>query len=114
MIILYILCVILTKMNLSEEQIQELEDFITTNQPSTTDCRGGISNYDLHNGTRIYNELKLKTAPYYELFGKNGFGYTGYALYKSRRNEKIYMIESFMQTLRSYVIVDNEDYFGTK
>ena len=98
-------------MDLSEEQIMELNNFIAKNQPSTIDNRGGISNYDLHNGYQIYNELKLKTTSYYKKFGGNAFGYTGYGLYKSIQNEKIYMIESYLQTLTHYVIVDNEDYF---
>lgn len=98
-------------MDLSEEQIMELETFISANQPSTEDQRGGISNNDLHNGYQIYNELKLKTASYYKKFGGNAYGYTGYGLYKSMQNEKIYMIESYLQTLTHYVIVDNEDYF---
>ena len=100
-------------MNLTDDEVKEVERFIATNQPSTNDNRGGISNNDLRNGFRLYNELTVKPAPHYELFGGNGFGYTGYALYKSHQNEKIYMIESFLQTLRSYVIVDNEDYFVT-
>lgn len=98
-------------MDLSEEQIMELDNFIAKNQPSTIDNRGGISNYDLNNGYKIYNELKLKTSSYYKKFGGNAFGYTGYGLYKSIQNEKIYMIESYLQTLTHYIIVDNEDYF---
>ena len=41
-------------MDLSEEQIMELETFISANQPSTEDQRGGISNNDLNNGYKIY------------------------------------------------------------
>ena len=53
-------------MDLSEEQIMELETFISANQPYTEDQRGGISNNDLNNGYKIYNELKLKTTSYYK------------------------------------------------
>ena len=35
----------------------------------------------------------------------------GNFLYKSMQNEKIYMIESYLQTLTHYIIVDNENYF---
>jgi len=98
-------------MDLSEEQMMELETFIAANQPSTIDNKGGISNNDLNNGYKIYNELKLKTASYYKKFGGNAYGYTSYGLYKSMQNEKIYMIESYLQTLMHYVIVDNQNYF---
>ena len=99
-------------MPITEEQITVLDTFISNNEPDPNDKEEsrGISIDDLKNGINEYKILRKKKGPEYEIFGSNAMGYNCYSLYKSRQN-KIYVFSVYMQTLKTYYIIEDESWF---
>lgn len=86
------------------EKIEELETFISQNKPAEyLPC---LSSLDIKNALTIYIETLNMPNNTYEIFGNAGF--TTYAIYKSSNN-KMYIISVFIQTLESYIEINNAD-----
>ena len=92
-------------MNLTEEQINEVEVFISTNKPRPNTELRVINSGIFENRKQVYNEIKDHIGPIYRKFGTEN--YRTYALYKSK-NEQIYLISIHFQSLSSYIIIENE------
>ena len=89
----------------------ELDKFIAETPPSDNIRELAISCRDLHDGKKMYNEMKNHPNPKYEIFGSNGSGHTSFGLYKSK-DQNMYIIKVNVQTPVHYVKIDNNIIFG--
>lgn len=103
-----------TKMSISEEMCDILDEFIKDTVESDSIYQFCISSRDLNYGKKVYNKLKNseEKSASYELFGSNGAGYTAFALYKSKE-DIIYVIRVSVDTPTDYIKIDvnNEGVF---
>jgi hypothetical protein len=95
---------------LSEENIEMIEDFISYNPPSLYLPNPSIS--DQENAINDWKQINEPDVPVtsYLQFGSDGYGMTSYGFYKSR-SEKIYLVVAFMNNISSYHNVTSEWYF---
>ena len=84
--------------NLSAEQIDGLETYIAKN---TSEYSPAISPHQLEMQSSCFSKVDNGGIGSYAVFGGNGF--TSYAYYKAK-NEKIYVIISFMGELTGYSV----------
>jgi len=82
----------------------KLDDFISKTKPVETIGEFYISIADLIDGKEVYNKMRAKSGPSYNIFGSDG--YSSYALYKSSA-EKIYLCEIDCQTPSKYIEILN-------
>ena len=78
----------------------KLDEFINKTKPTKTVEEFYISIADLIDGKEVYNKMRAKSGPSYEIFGSDG--YSSYALYNSSA-EKIYLCEIDCQTPSKYI-----------
>jgi hypothetical protein len=78
----------------------KLDEFISKTKPTKTVEEFYISIADLIDGKEVYNKMRAKSGPSYNIFGSDG--YSSYALYKSSA-EKIYLCEIDCQTPSKYI-----------
>jgi len=89
----------------------ELDKFITDNEPTENIREFAISGRDLYDGKKMYNTMKNDPNPKYEIFGSNGGGHQCFGLYKSK-DQNIYIIEVNVQTPVHYVKIEDDTIFG--
>lgn len=91
-----------------------LDEFIAKTPPSDNLNQFQISCRDLHNGKKLYNQMKNGPEPNYEIFGSNGMGYTCFGLFKSNdKNMYVIVIDGHNDnTPTNYVKIENESIFG--
>ena len=89
----------------------ELDKFITDNEPTENIREFAISGRDLCDGKKMYNTMKNDPNPKYEIFGSNGGGYQCFGLYKSK-DQNMYIIEVSVQTPVHYVKIEDDTIFG--
>ena len=70
-----------------------------------------ISIADLIDGKEVYNKMRAKSGPSYNIFGSDG--YSSYALYKSSA-EKIYLCEIDCQTPSKYIEITSANMLYTE
>ena len=96
--------------DLSEENIEYLEEFIKLHNPlPETPCP---SDSDMAKAKRMWDKISNCETPitsYYQ-FGSNSFGMISYGFYKSRSN-KIYMIVAYINEVQSCHPVDSNWWF---
>jgi hypothetical protein len=98
-------------MELAKDSAKMIDSFISSGKNSGYP---GISNGDLLNGQKIYNSMKNKNGPLYNIFGSDALGYITYGLYKSASNKVYVMTYSFpAYSFTSFVEIDNERWFNT-
>ena len=93
-----------------QKMYENLDKFISENEPTEKIRQFDISYRDLNNGKKMYNEMKNDPNPKYEIFGSNSCGYTCFGLYKSK-DKNMYIIEIRTQTPTLYIKIENEDVF---
>jgi hypothetical protein len=84
---------------LSSNEISELETFIKSNKPGHL----SMSYNTIYKGKKHYAEILDKSIATYMIFSCEGF--TTYALYKSVSG-KVYVFSTYMQTLNDYCSSD--------
>ena len=89
----------------------KLDKFISETNPTKTVGEFYISIADLIDGKEVYNKMRARRGPSYEIFG--GDGYSSYALYKSSA-EKIYLSEIDCQTPSKYIEILNANMLYTE
>ena len=89
----------------------ELDKFITDNEPTENIRDFAISGRDLYDGKKMYNTMKNDPNPKYEIFGSNGGGYTCFGLYKSK-DQNMYIIIVSVQTPVHYVKIEDDTIFS--
>ena len=77
-----------------------LDKFISETKPVKTVGDFYISIADLIDGKEVYNKMRARQGPGYNIFGSDG--YSSYALYKSSE-EKIYLCEIDCQRPSKYI-----------
>ena len=104
-------------MSLAENQINDLEKFISTNVRMT--AAPAISTCDLIYGKRVFREMENIPGPEYKIFGSDGCGSLIHSLYKSKEN-KMYIISLTMTFTKNeaiphfdyYKLLENDVWFG--
>lgn len=82
----------------------KMDNFISKTNPTKTVGEFYISIADLIDGKEVYNKMRARSGPSYEIFGSDG--YSSYALYRSSA-EKIYLCEIDCQTPSKYIEILN-------
>jgi hypothetical protein len=85
-------------------RFQILDKLIADYKPRDSPHYFSISYADLDEGQKLFYRMEKYTAPYYEIFGGNG--YNSFGLYKSSEN-KIYVISVDFQTPTGYAIINS-------
>jgi hypothetical protein len=93
--------------DLSECQIQELEEFILNHNPKP--FAQAISISDLQYGRKMYIKYKTSPGPIYVIFGCSSI--TNYTWYKSPTG-KTYAFEVSYQEPYNYDVVEDDQWFG--
>jgi hypothetical protein len=95
-----------------QKKYDELDKFIAENKPTENIHQFAISDRDLYDGKKMYNEMKNdpNPSPKYEIFGSNGCGYQCFGLYKSK-DKNMYIIKVNVQNPTHYVKIENEEIF---
>ena len=88
----------------------KMNEFISKTNPTKTVGEFYISIADLIDGKEVYNKMRAKGGPSYEIFGSDG--YSSYALYKSSA-EKIYLCEIDCQTPSKYIEITSANMLYT-
>lgn len=89
----------------------KLDEFISETNPKKTVGEFYISIADLLDGKEVYNKIRARREPSYEIFGSDG--YSSYALYKSSA-EKIYLCEIDCQTPSKYIEITTANMLYTE
>ena len=98
------------KMNLSNEEIDKIEAFIAGNEPHQHKYSSAISMGEVNYGIEQYETIKTMPVTTRLHFASNAMGFTAYMLYKAK-NEKIYVLQAYMQTLTGYNITESKNWF---
>ena len=88
-----------------------LDNFISETNPTKTVEEFYISIADLIDGKEVYNKMRARQGPSYEIFG--GDGYCSYALYKTNYN-RIYLCEIDCQKPSKYIEILNANMLYTE
>jgi hypothetical protein len=94
---------------LSEENIEIVEEFIRNNKPANYVLQ--ISEWDREQAVSDWitiNDSETPTSTYLQ-FGSDGGGMTSYGYYKAKNND-IYIINAFLNTISCYYKVDSSWY----
>ena len=89
----------------------KLDDFISKTKPVETIGEFYISIADLIDGKEVYNKMRAKSGPSYNIFGSDG--YSSYSLYKSSA-EKIYLCEIDCQSPSKYIEITSANMLYTE
>jgi hypothetical protein len=89
----------------------KLDDFISKTKPVETIGEFYISIADLIDGKEVYNKMRAKSGPSYNIFGSDG--YSSYSLYKSSA-EKMYLCEIDCQNPSKYIEITSANMLYTE
>jgi hypothetical protein len=88
----------------------KMDEFISKTNPTKTVEEFYISIADLIDGKEVYNKMRARQGPSYEIFGSDG--YSSYSLYKSSTG-KIYLCEIDCQTPSKYIEITSANMLYT-
>ena len=88
-----------------------MDEFIFETKPVETVGEFYISIADLIDGKEVYNKMRARSGPSYEIFGSDG--YSSYSLYKSSA-EKIYLCEIDCQRPSKYIEITSANMLYTE
>ena len=89
----------------------KMDNFISKTNPTKTVGEFYISIADLIDGKEVYNKMRARSGPIYEIFGSDG--YSSYALYKTS-SEKIYLCEIDCQMPSKYIEITTANMLYTE
>ena len=89
----------------------QLDKFISETKPVKTVGEFYISIADLIDGKEVYNKMRARRGPSYEIFG--GDGYSSYALYNTNYH-RIYLCEIDSQTPSKYIEITSASMLYTE
>ena len=94
---------------------KETEEYINSfmeNQKESENSGPAVSNYQLSSTVALYKQMLESENGSICQFASNGGGFTSYHYYK--KNDKIYLIECYMQKIQSYYVVSEKWLFTQK
>ena len=98
-------------MPISQEQINMLEDFMSSSKKSTYPS---ISTSDLKYGKQLYNRMLTEPGPDYRIIGSDGSGYICYGIYKSKEDKLYIVTVSILDSnteISSCILIKDEKWF---